>query len=62
MNMGNPLAFVAGIMMAVSICELIPQAFEQQKESVDSNSFITGIIGIVLGATAMILTEVCIGN
>jgi ZIP family zinc transporter len=58
-NMGGSLAFVAGIMMAVAICELIPQAFEQQKESDDPNSFNTGI---VLGATVMILTELCIGG
>mmetsp|Transcript_28553 Transcript_28553/g.44128 ORF Transcript_28553/g.44128 Transcript_28553/m.44128 type:complete len:334 (-) Transcript_28553:161-1162(-) len=56
-NMGGSLAFVAGIMMAVSICELIPQALEQQKESDDPNSFNTGI---VLGGTVMVLTELCI--
>ena len=58
-NMSSSLAFVAGIMLAVAICELIPQAIEQQKESNDPNSFNTGFI---LGSTVMILTELSLGR
>lgn len=59
MNMSDSLAFVAGIMLAVAICELIPQAIEQQKESDDPNSF---NFGIVLGSTVMLLTEFSLGS
>ena len=59
MNMSGSLAFVAGIMLAVAICELIPQAIEEQKESDDPNSFNTGFI---LGSTVMILTELSLGG
>ena len=59
MDMSGSLAFVAGIMLAVAICELIPQAIEQQKESNDPNSFNAGL---VLGSTVMILTELSLGG
>lgn len=58
-DMGDALAFVAGIMMAVAVCELIPEANRQRKECDSSDSF---ILGIVSGAGVMIMTELYLGG
>jgi len=57
-DMGDTLAFVAGIMLAVAVCELLPEADRQRRECVSSNSFAWGI---VIGVGVMILTELYLG-
>ncbi|KAL7527563.1 hypothetical protein ACHAXR_004439 [Thalassiosira sp. AJA248-18] len=57
-DMGDALAFVAGIMMAVAICELLPEASRQRKECGTPDSF---ILGIVTGVGVMLLTELYLG-
>lgn len=57
-GMGDVISFVAGIMMAVAICELIPEASRQRKECDDSNSF---ALGTLVGISVMVLTELYLG-
>jgi len=58
-DMGDALAFVAGIMLAVAICELLPEANRQRKDCDDSDSF---VLGVVLGVGIMVLTELYLGG
>jgi len=58
-DMGDALAFVAGIMLAVAICELLPEANRQRKDCDGNNSF---VLGIVLGVGIMVLTELYLGG
>ena len=53
-DMGDALAFVAGIMLAVAVCELLPEASRQQKDAGNPNSF---SFGLVIGVGVMVLTE-----
>lgn len=53
-DMGDALAFVAGIMLAVAVCELLPEASRQQKDAENPNSF---SFGLVIGVGVMVLTE-----
>ena len=57
-GVGDVISFVAGIMMAVAICELIPEANRQRKECDDSNSF---ALGTLVGISVMVLTELYLG-
>jgi len=53
-DMGNALAFVAGIMIAVSVCELLPEASRQRRECDGPTSF---VLGAGVGVGVMVLTE-----
>ncbi|KAL9178583.1 hypothetical protein ACHAXT_001921 [Thalassiosira profunda] len=57
-DMGDALAFVAGIMLAVAVCELIPEANRQRKECDNPDSF---ALGIAVGVQVMVLTELYLG-
>ena len=58
-DMGDALAFVAGIMLAVAICELLPEAKRQRDECDSSDSF---VLGAVIGVGVMVLTELYLGG
>ena len=57
-DMGDALAFVAGMMLAVAVCELLPEANRQRKECDSPDSF---VLGIVIGVGVMVLTELYLG-
>ncbi|KAL7550762.1 hypothetical protein ACHAWF_013983 [Thalassiosira exigua] len=44
LDMGNALAFVAGIMLAVAICELLPESNQQRRDCDSLDSFMLGIV------------------
>lgn len=52
-NLENVLAFVAGIMIAVAVCELFPEA----KEHVKQNNYKFFWIGAISGVIVMVVTE-----
>lgn len=57
-DMNDALAFVAGIMMAVAVCELLPEAARQREDCDTPRPY---LLGVAMGVGLMVLTELYLG-